>query len=237
MSDRQRLLATPASSASCPRPVHVVDTETGDASGASSPSRWQRARRGLAVAMDSAELHWTVVILALSDFLFTLAELSWELLKDKACVCSDTCEEPALVEMAGWLSATVTSLFVVEVFLDLVAFGPSHFTSKPHHWLHCFDAVVVIVAFVLEVVLRGPVERIASLLVVLRLWRVAKLLSALEVGMSEYREQTGEVEARVEGATKAEWAEEKRRLLDEVRRLRRRLARFEGDSRGSEESS
>ena len=47
---------------------------------------------------------------------------------------------------------------------------------RPYAALHLFDAVVVLATFVLEVVLRGRERELAGLLVLLRLWRLVKLV-------------------------------------------------------------
>jgi voltage-gated hydrogen channel 1 len=47
------------------------------------------------------------------------------------------------------------------------------------------DAVVIIAGFVVDVALRGPVEEAASLIVVLRLWRVFKIVEELSLGAQE----------------------------------------------------
>ena len=49
-------------------------------------------------------------------------------------------------------------------------------SGVPHAALHFFDAVVILTTFVLEVVLRGRERELASLLIVLRLWRLVKLV-------------------------------------------------------------
>jgi hypothetical protein len=68
---------------------------------------------------------------------------------------------------------------------------------------------VITAAFVLDVVLRGVTEEAASLIVVLRLWRVFKIIEELSVGAQEQMEdlqvrirdlekQNSELRARVD---------------------------------------
>ena len=45
-----------------------------------------------------------------------------------------------------------------------------------HAGLHLFDAFVIIVTFLLEVVLKGRERELAGLLIILRLWRLVKLV-------------------------------------------------------------
>jgi voltage-gated hydrogen channel 1 len=52
-------------------------------------------------------------------------------------------------------------------------------------WFHCFDAAVILVGFVVDVVLHGVVEEVASLVVILRLWRIFKIVEEFSVGAEE----------------------------------------------------
>jgi hypothetical protein len=60
----------------------------------------------------------------------------------------------------------------------------SFFRSK----FHCFDAAVIIASFVIDVLLRGILEEVASLVIILRLWRVFKIIEELSVGAQEQTE-------------------------------------------------
>ena len=59
--------------------------------------------------------------------------------------------------------------------------GPSYFQSK----FHCFDALVITLGFVVDVILHGVVEEIASLVVILRLWRIFKIIEELGAGAAD----------------------------------------------------
>lgn len=59
-----------------------------------------------------------------------------------------------------------------------------YFRSK----FHCFDAFVILAGFVIDVLLRGVLEEVASLVVILRLWRVFKIIEELSVGAEEQME-------------------------------------------------
>ncbi|ORX51536.1 hypothetical protein DM01DRAFT_1079497 [Hesseltinella vesiculosa] len=88
-------------------------------------------------------------------------------------------------EMAETISISITCLFILECFLSLVAFGPQFYLPGTEHWkLHVFDVVVVVSTFVLEIVLRGKEREVAGLLIILRLWRIVKVMEAVVVGLS-----------------------------------------------------
>jgi voltage-gated hydrogen channel 1 len=72
--------------------------------------------------------------------------------------------------------------------------GLTHY-SYFHSRFHCFDALVVVAGFIVDVLLHGILEEAASLIVILRLWRVFKIIEELSVGASE---QTEELEHQVE---------------------------------------
>lgn len=88
------------------------------------------------------------------------------------------------------------------------AFLCSYFKSP----FQCFDAFVIIAGFILDVLLRGPVEEAASLIVVLRLWRVFKIIEELSVGAQEQMES---LETRIE-----ELQKENADLREEVKKLK-----------------
>lgn len=54
-----------------------------------------------------------------------------------------------------------------------------------HSKFHCFDAFVIVAGFISDIALRGVDEEAASLIVILRLWRVFKIIEELSVGAQE----------------------------------------------------
>jgi hypothetical protein len=68
---------------------------------------------------------------------------------------------------------------LIEIPLTVWAFGVEFynpFGKMTHSRLHLFDAVIIVTTFVLEVVLKGRERELAGLLIVLRLWRLIKLV-------------------------------------------------------------
>lgn len=81
---------------------------------------------------------------------------------------------------------------MLELLLSIWAFGPTYFRSK----FHIIDALVVIAGFALDLSLHGGVlEEAASLIVILRLWRVFKIIEELSLGAQE---QVEEMEVEIE---------------------------------------
>ena len=90
----------------------------------------------------------------------------------------------------------------------------SYFSS----WFHIFDAVVILASFAIDLVAHGVAEDIASLVVVLRLWRFVKVVEEVSLGAAERME---ELEAQIE------------KLTEENRVMGVRLAQDRSGSRGS----
>lgn len=96
----------------------------------------------------------------------------------------------------------------METTIQLTVVNPSYFSS----WFHCFDAIVILVGFTVDLLAHGILEEIASLVIVLRLWRFVKIVEELSVGASETME---EIQSRVEQLEK-----ENEVLRSELRTLR-----------------
>jgi hypothetical protein len=62
-------------------------------------------------------------------------------------------------------------------------------------WFHSFDAAVIVAGFIVDVLLHGILEEVASLVVILRLWRFFKIIEEFSVGAEE---QMDGLELRIE---------------------------------------
>ncbi len=59
--------------------------------------------------------------------------------------------------------------------------GVRYFKSK----FHCFDATIILVGFIIDVCLKGVLEEAGSIVVILRLWRVFKIVEEFSAGASD----------------------------------------------------
>lgn len=82
-------------------------------------------------------------------------------------------------------------MFLLELILSVWAFNYQYFTSK----FHIFDALVILAGFITDVLLHGVLEEVASLVVILRLWRFFKIIEEFSVGAEE---QMAGLEYRIE---------------------------------------
>lgn len=86
---------------------------------------------------------------------------------------------PQWLEVLAHISLAITILFLIEIPMALWAFGLQYynpFGHLTHASLHLFDAGIIVTTFILEVILKGRERELAGMLIVLRLWRLVKLV-------------------------------------------------------------
>ncbi|KAL0569010.1 hypothetical protein V5O48_012962 [Marasmius crinis-equi] len=193
-------------------------------------------RERLAVVLESGPFHKTVITLIVIDTACVLADLAYTLLTP-GCTTPGP-EAPAWLEILSAVSIAISSFFLVEIPLTLYTFGLNHynpFGNIPHATLHLFDALIILATFVLEVALKGRERELASLLIVLRLWRLIKLVGGVAIGAGEI----GEGDAKELAETRVQVEDLKRQLYvisQKNERLRARLnvAGLSDDDLGTE---
>ncbi|KAF2399122.1 hypothetical protein EJ06DRAFT_531444 [Trichodelitschia bisporula] len=126
--------------------------------------------------------HYAVIMLVVLDVTCVIAEFLVQLFR---------CESGG--KGRGWQVAldtlaatglTISCLFVAELLVSVWAFGLSYFRSP----FRCFDALVILAGLVADTTLRGLAEEVASLVIVLRLWRIIKIVEELSLGAKEQNE-------------------------------------------------
>jgi hypothetical protein len=88
-------------------------------------------------------------------------------------------DAPDWLEVLSLVSTVITTFFLVEIPLTVWSLGFEFYDPRgryPHATLHIFDSIIIVTTFVLEVVLKGKERELAGLLIILRLWRLLKLV-------------------------------------------------------------
>jgi voltage-gated hydrogen channel 1 len=102
-------------------------------------------------------------------------------------------------------SLVLSSFFLAELLLSLWAEGLRYVSQEQlcpirgmyrlimmdsflGNWFHCFDAFVIVGSFCIDVLENNLAEEIASLIVILRLWRFVKIVNEFSVEASEQME-------------------------------------------------
>lgn len=119
-----------------------------------------------------------------------LADLIYTFLSE-GCTPPEGPDAPHWLEVLAHISLGITTFFLIEIPLSFFAFGPQFFNPfgpVPHAVLHLFDALIIVITFIFEVVLKGREKELAGLLIILRLWRLVKLVGGVAVGVGEVEE-------------------------------------------------
>ncbi|KJK77061.1 hypothetical protein H634G_07637 [Metarhizium anisopliae BRIP 53293] len=155
-----------------------------------SPSITRRAlrhvhhlRRKGRVLLASRKKHFLVMFLVMLDVMALLANVFIQLI---ACEMHQSDEEwvVQIRETLETAALVFSSLFMVELAACLFSFGLEFLAS----WFHVFDSAVIVVSFVIDIASQGLAESIGSLVVVLRLWRLAKISEEVVLGATERME-------------------------------------------------
>ncbi|EJD53083.1 hypothetical protein AURDEDRAFT_157652 [Auricularia subglabra TFB-10046 SS5] len=148
-------------------------------------SRRSRSKRRLAEWLDSRAMHIAVLTLVFIDISIVVADLSYTFLTERCP--PETGPEPLWLHILQRISQVITTLFLLEIPLEIWAFG-WHFYNPVKFPLHAFDMAVIIATFVFEMVLSGKAREIADLVVLLRLWRLVRLAGGVALGVGKWEE-------------------------------------------------
>ncbi|KAK1750821.1 hypothetical protein QBC47DRAFT_87364 [Echria macrotheca] len=149
-------------------------------------ARWRSQTRGV---LASNAKHYLVLGLVALDVGCILADIFIALI---ACDLQLKGEEwvDRTREALHVVALVFSSLFLAELLVSVWAYGRRFFSD----WFHCFDGFIILASFIIDVLTRGILEEIGSLIIILRLWRFVKIVEELSLGASERME---EIEGRV----------------------------------------
>lgn len=146
--------------------------------------------------LHSHRFHVAVVILVIIDCLLVIMELLVEMRVLQ--VAEQTNDHGKHDSLAAHIlhntSIAILSAFMVEICAKLYAFGIIGFLR---HKLEVFDAVVVIVSFIFDVGFYSPEFTAGELIIVLRLWRVARILNGIVLTVKKQAEHKLEKEVKL----------------------------------------
>jgi len=185
----------PSSDPSSSQPLLDEDRTAPNSNGDSHPRAtrakiWYNGVRGIVQDfLSSTAQHYTVLGLVSCDLLGIFADIIINLYQ-----CDEVDTDPKWDDVRNGLGIAglvFSCLFMLELLGSVWAFGWNYFNS----WFHCFDATVIVAGFITDVLLHGILEEVASLVVILRLWRFFKIIEEFSVGAEE---QMDGLELRIE---------------------------------------
>ncbi|KAI9643095.1 hypothetical protein NHQ30_008830 [Ciborinia camelliae] len=185
---------------------------------------YRKSRNSLQTFLASRAQHYTVLLLVACDLIGIFADIIINLYQcdnDKEGKTDPIWNE--VREGLGIAGLIFSCLFMVELIASVWAFGwrgdlkrsrraadpqrlgsarsadrPPSLASYWHYFrskFHCFDAAVILAGFIVDVLLHGVLEEVASLVIILRLWRFFKIIEEFSVGAEE---QMDVLEERIE---------------------------------------
>ncbi|OXB64149.1 UNVERIFIED_CONTAM: hypothetical protein H355_016034 [Colinus virginianus] len=122
-----------------------------------------------------------IVFLVIMDALLVLGEL----LMDLKIIHPD--KYHIAPKVFHYLSLSILTIFLVEVGFKIFVYGREFF----HHKFEVLDSIVVVVSFILDLVLlfREHEFEAVGLLILLRLWRVARIINGIILSVKTRSEQ------------------------------------------------
>ncbi|GJJ72293.1 voltage-gated hydrogen channel 1 [Entomortierella parvispora] len=157
-------------------PLVPVDAES---------STFVKSRHEIGELLESKKSHVLILILTVLDLLLVIFQIGASLLG-----LDDSEEAEWILEVFAHASLAIVSVFVVEIFFKVYAFGFSYFwSSNPHGYLHLADAAIIVISFLLEVFLKGAEQELGSLLIIFRLWRLIKLTGTVAIETAEHQQE------------------------------------------------
>ncbi|CAG0922217.1 unnamed protein product [Notodromas monacha] len=182
-------------------PSRVTDFLSSDAS----------FRKKLGFILNHHYFHIVVVILVILDIIFVAAELLIDL---KILASHEEAHDAS--DVFHYLSISVLCIFLVEYTLKLFVMRLSFFK----HCMEIFDLIVIIVSLILEILFRHShsASTGTGLLVVLRLWRVTRIVNGIVLSVKIHANEKLKAER-----------EERKHLEDELEKMKERNDQLERD--------
>ncbi|KAM9455925.1 voltage-gated hydrogen channel 1 isoform 1-T3 [Clarias gariepinus] len=191
-----------------------------DLEAAKQPAGQLTFRDALKRLFSTEKFQVTVVCLVILDALFVLCEL----LLDLSIIKAD--EHHIAPQVFHYLSLALLTFFMVELGFKLYAYRLEFF----HHKFEVFDAIVVIVSFILDIVYISKENAFdgMGLLILLRLWRVARIINGIMMSVkSQADHKVNKLKEENDGLQNqiSELKEHKVTLEQEVTRLKALLTK------------
>uniref|UniRef100_A0A8C9Q5U9 Voltage-gated hydrogen channel 1 n=1 Tax=Spermophilus dauricus TaxID=99837 RepID=A0A8C9Q5U9_SPEDA len=166
-----------------PVPASGEEGGAGDAEAAprSAPKPARDFRSILRKLFSSHRFQVVIICLVILDALLVLAEL----ILDLKIIQPD--KNNYAPQVFHYMSIAILTFFMMEIFFKIFVFRLEFF----HHKFEILDAVVVVVSFILDIVLlfRKHEFEALGLLILLRLWRVARIINGIIISVKTRSER------------------------------------------------
>lgn len=176
------------------------------------PANW---RGKLQDILHSTVFQITIVVMIILDCIFVIGELILDCEANSAQPSTPTTvpalanpnmrmqatepdkqkEEPTAALVLHYMSLSIVSLFLVEITLKIIAFRLDFFKSR----LEVFDAFIVVVSFVLDILSIVYKDQFTALqlLILLRMWRIVRVINGVILSVETNAEKKIEAQKRL----------------------------------------
>jgi len=167
-------------------------------------------REQLCELLHSHKAQYAIIALVVIDMIIVIAELLLDL---RAIEVHHDNPAPHVLH---YISIAILSIFMIELFLKIYAMGFTFFKHK----MEVFDGIVVIVSFSLDVAFSGEEGAVdgISLIVLLRLWRVTRIVNGIVLSVKMQAERKIQVLEK-----------ENTELKEEIEQLKTKCVQFEAE--------
>jgi len=142
-------------------------------------SKIKQARVWIGTTVESRGVQLFLFSLIVVDLLILIADLIIEARRDEV---GQDIDVPLLDTVLRWISISILFVFSVEQLLLMFAFGWRFFL----HPFYVVDTVMLIGSLIIEIMFQ---QILAGFLVLIRLWRVARIIHGVVVAIKERHEQ------------------------------------------------
>lgn len=166
-----------------PAPASGEEGGVGDAEAAPRPAPRpdRNFRSALRKLFSSHRFQVIIICLVILDALLVLAEL----ILDLRIIQPD--KNNYVAQVFHYMSIAILAFFMMEIFFKIFVFRLEFF----HHKFEILDTIVVVVSFILDIVLlfREHEFEALGLLILLRLWRVARIINGIIISVKTRSER------------------------------------------------
>ncbi|KAJ7390523.1 Voltage-gated hydrogen channel 1 [Desmophyllum pertusum] len=167
-------------------------------------------REQICELLHSRKAQYAIIALVVLDMIIVIVELLLDL---RAIEVHHDNPAPHILH---YISIAILSIFMIELFLKIYAMGLTFLKHK----MEVFDGIVVIVSFSLDVAFSGKEGAVdgISLIVLLRLWRVTRIINGIVLSVKMQAERQIEVLEK-----------ENSELKEELEQLKTKCAQLEAE--------
>jgi len=140
---------------------------------------WYKYRTKVAHTLHNTKVQVVIIGLVVCDALIVIMELLMEI-----GVLGEDAKHHRAVHDLHHASIAILTAFMVELILKVVCCGPYYFWRQK---FELFDAIVVTASWVLDLIFQeSAMETALALLIILRLWRVIRIVNAVVASVKKH---------------------------------------------------